>query len=75
MALPLVLQGVEIIRIAEKPLNVNLLIGVVYVLRGGYRTAQLGHPVHPPFIMFGPDAGDHVGLLVRAPGPHFQRHS
>lgn len=50
------LDGVEVVGITQQPFDVNLLIGVVDVRRIRDGTAYLGHPVHPPFIMFGPDA-------------------
>ena len=75
VALLVAFDTMEIIRIAEKPFDVDLLIGVVYVLRGGDGTAYLGHPLHPPIVMFGPHPADDVGLLLGPPGLHLQGYA
>lgn len=55
VALLVAFQTMEVEGIAEKPFDVDLLVRVVYVVRGGDGTAYLGHPLHPPVEVFGPD--------------------
>lgn len=74
VALLLAFEGLEIIRIAEKILDMDLLIRIIYILGGGDGTAYFGHPVHPPLEVFGPDAADHVRLLLRPPSGDLHLH-
>lgn len=69
------LDGVQIIGITQQPFDVNLLVGVVDVRRIRDRTAYLSHPVHPPFLMFGADAGEDFSLPILPPGLHPHLHA
>ena len=75
VALLVAFDAMEIIRIAEKPFDMDLLVRVVYIVRGGDGTANLGHPLHPPIEVFGPDLRQDLSLPLGPPGLHPDRHS
>ena len=75
VALLVAFQAMEIEGIAQQPFDVDLLVRVVYVVRGGDGTAYLGHPLHPPVEVLGPDLTQDLSLPLGPPGLHPDRHS